>query len=546
MSEAFQELLLDLPDNLANHLLISVLPLMIGLAISIPLAVIAARVERLRYPLMTVVSVVQTVPSLALLALMVPVLIGISALTARWLGFDFSALGFYPTIVALTLYSMLPMVRNTVTGIVGVDPAQKEAARGVGMTDWQSLTKVELPLALPVIIAGIRTATVWTVGIATLATPVGQRCLGNYIFSGLQTRNWLAVLFGCIAAAVLAILLDTLIGGVQRAYENRIRWLGLLSGGCLAALILGGFIAPTVVDLLEPQAEAVAGKGGTHAAERERDRSAIVVGSKTFTEQYILQDVLTDALGDAGIKTEQRESLGSTVIFDGLVNNEIDCYVDYTGTIWANHMEREGSAPAWKVLDEVSGWLAREHGARCLGPLGFENAYALAMRRDEAERLGIKTIEDLAKHAPQLSLGSGYEFFSRPEWTSLRDAYGLRFDDRQTYDPTFMYEAVKNGEVDVIAAFSSDGRIRAYDLVVLDDPRHVIPPYDAVILLSPQAAARPRVAEALKPLLEHIDVSAMRQANYMVDREKDKKSVTEAARWLYDHARQGQTEENPS
>lgn len=529
-----------LPSRLANHLLITVLPLALGLAISIPLAMLAVRNKRLRYPTLTVVSIIQTIPSLALLALMVPVLVGIGSLTMRIAGFDVPALGFYPTVMALTLYSMLPILRNTVTGILDVDPAYTEAARGVGMTPLQSLWKVELPLALPVIIAGVRTATVWTVGIATLATPVGQPCLGNYIFAGLQTRNWIAVLFGCVAAAGLAILLDLLIGGLQRAVDERRPGLGLYSGAALVGIFMFGLIAPTVVHWLRPAPEQIAVAGTGEENSPNARTAVIVVGSKTFTEQYILADLIVDLLREAGFETRMMESLGSTVVFDGLTSGEIDCYVDYSGTIWANHMQHGGSGPPWQVLAEVEGWLAREHNVRSLGSLGFENAYALAMTRARAEELGITSIADLARHAPQLRIGGDYEFFDRPEWRELKAAYGLSFEDRISYDSRFMYDAVAGGDVDVISAFSSDGFIEQYDLVLLQDPLHAIPPYDALLLLSPDAGNNDQIVAALQPLIGAIDVEEMQTANYMVDRDEDKRTVSEAAAWLRDQLAAGE------
>jgi len=534
MTETLLNNLETLPGTLASHLLITVLPLTAGLALSLPLAVLAVRAPRFRYPTLTALSVVQTIPSLALLALMVPVLAAVGWVLATYVGVTISALGFYPTVIALTLYSMLPSLRNMVTGILDVDPALTEAARGVGMTPWQTLWKVELPLALPVIIAGIRTATVWTVGIATLATPVGQRCLGNYIFRGLQTRDWITVLFGCVAAAVLAILLDLLIGALQKAADQRRRGLALWAGSGLALVFVVGLIGPTSVDLVRDwqRAErAVAEANGEQAADSEAP-TTLVVGSKTFTEQYILSELIVRQLRTTPLAIEKKESLGSTVLFDGLAQGEIDCYVDYTGTIWANHMNQSGAAPPWKVLDMVAGWLARKHDVRCLGPLGFENAYALAMRRDRAEELGIRTIGDLAEHSADMTIGGDYEFFGRPEWQAVRDAYGLQFDDRTTYDSTFMYDSLVRGEVDVISAFSSDGRIKAFDLVTLEDPKNAIPPYDAILLLSPEAANLDAVAEALRPLIGRIDVDTMREANYLVDREEDKKTIRHAADWL--------------
>lgn len=507
--EAFYEQLENLPLNLSNHLLITVLPLAIGFSVSLPLAFVAVRSRRLRYPLLTVVSVVQTFPSLALLALIVAILMALGEVTQRRFGFDLPALGFYPTVIALTLYSMLPMLRNMVTGILEVDPAMTEAARGVGMTPMQSLWKVEVPLALPVIIAGVRTATVWTVGIATLATPVGQRCLGNYIFAGLQTRNWVAVIFGCLAAAALAILLDLLIGGLQKAAAERRRGLALVSGAALVLVFLGGLVAPWLVG----EADAV-------------------IGSKTFTEQYILAELIDDTLEESGLSTRKMESLGSAVVFSGLVDGEIDVYVDYTGTVWANYMKQEGSAPPQKVLQAVSRWVEQQHGAKVVGALGFENAYALAMRREQATRLGVTTIGDLARHAPQMTVGGDYEFFDRPEWKAVRTAYKLNFAERRSFDSTFMYQAVANGTVDVISAFTSDGRIEQYDLVLLEDPEHAIPPYDAIILLSPKAARRGDIVAALQSLVGSISLEAMRHANYLVDRREDKRTVNEAADWL--------------
>ncbi|MCA8996985.1 MAG: ABC transporter permease subunit, partial [Planctomycetaceae bacterium] len=529
MSEEVLRQFEQLPANLANHLLVTILPLFLGVFISLPLAVLAVRDKRLRYPIMTVVSVIQTIPSLALLALMVPFLVLVNTALAG-LGVQVSELGFYPTVIALTLYSILPILRNTVTGILDVDPVMKQAARGVGMTPFQSLMKVELPLAMPVIVAGIRTATVWTVGIATLATPVGQRCLGNYIFEGLHTRNWVAVLFGCVSAAILAVLLDMLVGLLQTATEERRPKLGIIAGSILTALFLGGLVSPTIVRFLSRPDTPILASG-----EKQDEGPAIrkvVVGSKSFTEQYILADLITNRLKEAGFEVQEKESLGSTVIFDALSNGEVDCYVDYSGTIWANYMKRDDVPPSWRVLAEMQHWLASEHNIRSLGTLGFENAYALAMRRDQAEKLGIRTISDLAHHAGSLRLGGDLEFFNRPEWRDLKAAYGLSFAEKTSFAATFMYEAIQQDEVDVVSAFTTDGRIAAYELLVLEDDRGAIPPYDALILLSPRVADSKRLTETLEPLVDGIDADTMRQANFRVDRESDKKTVGQAAEWL--------------
>jgi osmoprotectant transport system permease protein len=223
--------------------------------------------------------------------------------------------------------------------------------------------------------------------------------------------------------------------------------------------------------------------------------------------------------------------LGSTVVFDALAAGRIDCYVDYTGTIWANYMHREDNPGREEILRGVTAWLQTEHGIDLVAPLGFENGYALAMTKQRADALGIRTIGDLAGHAPQLKMGGDYEFFGRPEWRDLAARYGLRFQELVTMDSTLMYAAVEVGEVDVITAFSSDGRIPAFDLTLLDDPLTALPPYDAVLLVGPGPARRlPKLREALGRMANAIDEEAMRAANKHVD--LDGGTVAEAAQML--------------
>ena len=505
----FADALARLPDYLGQHVIVSVTALLLGLAISLPLAVLATRRARLRWPLLAFASLIQTIPGLALLALFYPLLLGLSALTETIFGRGFSALGFLPSVLALTLYSMLPVLRNTVTGIEGIDPAVKAAALGVGMTPRQSLWMVELPLALPVIMAGIRTAAVWVIGTATLSTPVGQTSLGNYIFAGLQTQNWVSVLFGCVAAALLALVVDQLLALMESGVSAR-RRARVVFGAVGLVLVLAAALVPGL----------------------SRPAATYVIGAKTFTEQYILASLIQDRLRASGLSAARRDGLGSTVIFNALASGEIDVYVDYSGTIWANHMRRSDIKPREQVLDELGNWLKKERGIELLGSLGFENAYALAMRRDRAQELGIRTIEDLAVHSPQLMIGGDYEFFDRPEWTALRDAYGLNFRQRRQMDSSFMYGAVVNGDVDVISAFSSDGRVARFDLLVLEDPKRVLPPYDAVLLLSPKRVGDETLRKALAPIIGKIDVELMRETNLRADRDQDKETPAQAARWL--------------
>jgi osmoprotectant transport system permease protein len=506
----WSEALSHLPDYLGNHVRVSVTALALGLLVSLPLAIAARNRPLMRGALLGLASIVQTVPGLALLALFYPLLQALASLSLSWFGFGFSAFGFLPAVLALALYSMLPVLRNTITGLNGVEPAILEAAQGVGMTPGQSLFQVELPLALPVMMAGIRTAAVWVIGTATLSTPIGQTSLGNYIFAGLQTQNWVFVLFGCLAAAVLALGIDQLLALIEIGIRNRSRVRVMLGGAGIAALI-AATLAPSMA----------------------RAPSAYIVGAKTFAEQYVLAALMAQRLRAAGLTASSREGLGSNVIFDALASNDIDVYVDYSGTLWANQFHHSDVLPRQQLLDQLKTTLAQRH-ITLLGELGFANAYALVMPRKRAEALGIHSIADLASHAPTMSMAADYEFFSRPEWTGLQRAYGLSFRAQRQMQPDFMYAAVASGEVDVIAGYTSDGLIAKYDLVVLDDPRHAIPPYDAIVLLAPKRAADSALRGALQPLLGAIDISAMREANLRAAGNDSTSSPDAVARWLWE------------
>jgi osmoprotectant transport system substrate-binding protein/osmoprotectant transport system permease protein len=501
-----------LPDYLGSHVLVSITALAIGLGVSLPLAVASRQRPLLRGALLAVASVFQTIPGLALLALFYPMLLALAGLSERLFGKGFSALGFLPSVLALALYSMLPVLRNTVIGLNGVDRSLLEAGRVIGSKPGKVLRDIELPLAMPVIMAGIRTSAVWVIGTATLSTPIGQTSLGNYIFAGLQTQNWVFVLFGCVAAAALALVVDQLLALMERGVAEHSRLRIALGSAGLALVLLAA--------LLPGQAAG-------------RAQGAYVIGAKPFTEQYVLAALIEQRLVANGLSVQRRDGLGSAVIFNALAAGDIDVYVDYSGTIWANRMGRTDAPPRQAVLTDVARWLNGTYRVRMLGTLGFENAYALAMPRAKAEKLGIHSIADLAGHTAQLSIAGDYEFFERPEWKVIRGAYGLNFARQRTMQSDFMYRAADNGDVDVVSAYSSDGRIAQYDLTVLDDPKHAIPPYDAIVLLSPQRADDEALIAALKPLIGGIPVQLMREANLRAAAGTAEGSPPAVARWLW-------------
>jgi len=513
MSPRLQLLFEQLPNLLGGHLSLAVPAIAVGVLISVPLGILCVKSAAVRGPVMTVISLVQTVPSIALLAIMVAVLGG--------------TIGYRPAFIALLVYSILPIVRNTIVGLDSVDPAMREAARAVGMRPLQQLVKVELPLAFPVILAGIRTATVWVVGIATLSTPVGAPSLGNYIFSGLQLRDWQRVLFGCIATMSLSLVLDQLIALIETSLQRRRLAVVWSATAALGGLLIIG-LSPQFLNGTDRGFSRLAitqtVKEKTPAEETTVQPLAgqtVTIGAKGFTEQLILTELLAAEIETAGGQAERLGNMGSTIVFDALAKNTVDVSVDYTGTLWSTVFKEPEPLNRAAMLAAVTGRLFSEYGIVALGSLGFENTYAMVVKAEQAEARGFSTIADITPLADRLRIGGDPEFFGRPEWERVRSLYGLSAIEQVGMDSTFMYQAVADGQVDLAAGFSTDGRIDAYGLSVLEDSREAFPPYDALLLLSPKAAAKRELVAILRPLVNRISAAAMRAANRSVDEDGD-------------------------
>jgi osmoprotectant transport system permease protein len=483
MTADLMDLFDELPDCLGGHMLLTVTALAVGLALSVPLGIWASRRPRTAEAFLGGAGILQTIPSLALLALMVPLLGG--------------TIGFWPAFCALTLYSLLPILANTIVGLRGVDPRVVDAGRGLGMSEWQLLRRVRLPLAAPIILAGVRTATVLLVGTATLATPVGQQTLGNYIFEGLNIRNQAMVLFGCVLAALLAVLLDQLIRLLEMASRRRRLSLWLIGLVGLAVLVGGSLWRPVVKWLYPPS-------------------NLVIVGSADYTEQHILAEVMRGRLTEAGFTVERRKNLA--ILFEAVCNGNVDCCVEFTGNIWAREMHRQEPATPEATFRAVKEFLWNTFGVECLGKVGFQNAYALAMRQDKAQELHITNLEQLSRHTSNLSIAGDLQFFKLPEWRRVKETYGLSFREAVAMDGTLMYQALQSGAVDVIVVYTSDGRIAADRLVVLKDCKQAFPSYEAILLLSPQAGTKAGLRKALSPLVGAITIDRMREANALVDR----------------------------
>jgi osmoprotectant transport system permease protein len=483
-----------------EHLFLVVVSTGIAVAIGVPLGILLTRKPRLAKPVLGFANIMQTVPSLALFGFLIPV--NLYLFHVRVLG----GIGARTAIVALVLYALLPIIRNTFTGISGVDPAIREAGRGMGMTDRQLLFQVELPLALGVIIAGVRVAAVICVGTATIAAAIDAGGLGRYIFRGLRMNDNVLILAGAVPAALMAIAADMLLGSIERAtrLSDAIRRNAkrILAAGAVALLLLAGFISMRVIS----------GEGAGRVA----------VGSKDFTEQLILGELLAQAIeANSDIKVERRFELGGTLAHEAMVAGEIDVYVEYTGTALLAILKAQPSSDPEEVYRRVQAAYRSQFNAEWLEPLGFNNTFAILVRREDAAKLNLKTVSDAAKVAPQWRAGFGQDFMSRADgYAGFARTYGLRFQEIREMDLSLTYRALAEKQVDLIAGNSTDGLISRYRLVQLEDDRRYFPPYDAVPVVRHAALEKhPELRELLRRLGGVLSVEEMRTLNYAVDGE---------------------------
>jgi len=481
----------ELAGLLGQHVLLVVAATAAAAALGVPLGIFAARRPRLAAPLMAAASIVQTIPSLAMFGFLLPVpLVG--------------GVGARAALVVLVLYGVLPIVRTTIAGLRGIDASIREAGVAMGMTTRELLRHVELPLALPSIVAGVRVAAVVGVGSATIAAAIGAGGLGEYIYRGLSMVDTTVILAGAIPAAVLALTVDGALLWLERQLSARRRARSRRAAVSLAAAVVALALLSSGV-----------------AARRAGGK--IVVGSKNFTEQNVLGELLAQVIErDTGLPVDRRLNLGGTIICDrALTTGDIDVYVEYTGTALTAIFQQPVNTNASAVFTAVRDLYART-GRTLLPPLGFNNTFAILVRGADARARGLKTIEDLAAEAPHWRAGFGYEFVGRPDgYPGMARAYGLQFPaPPRVMDLTLSYRALASGQVDVIAGDATAGLIKGLDLFQLDDNRHYFPPYDAAAVARAETLLRyPSVRTAIERLSGRISAADMRGMNYAADAE---------------------------
>jgi osmoprotectant transport system permease protein len=489
----------ELGELVLEHLFLVVVATGIAVLIGVPLGILLTRKPGLSKPILGFANIMQTVPSLALFGFLIP--LNIYLFNVKIVG----GIGARTAIVALVLYSLLPIIRNTFTGIANVDPAIREAGRGMGMTDRQLLFQVELPLALGVIIAGVRVATVICVGTATIAAAIDAGGLGRYIFRGLRANDNVLILAGAVPAALIALGADLLLGYVEKTIQA-----GATVKAGLRKSIWAGAAAVLVFF-------------GVAYFFLGKSAARIAVGSKDFTEQVIVGEILAQAIeAKIGAEVVRRFDLGGNLAHDALIAGEIDVYVEYTGTGLLAILKEKPLADPVEVYRRVKSEYAKRFKLEWTEPLGFNNTFAILVRESIAKNLRIKTISETVPHTLLWRAGFGQDFMSRADgYPGFARTYGFHFQEIREMDLSLTYRALAEEQVDLIAGNSTDGLISRYGLFQLEDDRRYFPPYDAVPVVRQTALDKyPALREVLKQLGGILSVEEMRKLNYAVDGEK--------------------------
>lgn len=473
-----------------QHVVLVLVSTLAAVVVGVPAGVVAARRPRVGRFVLATASTLQTVPSLALLGFLLPL---------PFIG----GLGVRTALVTLSVYALLPIVRNTVTGIRNVDPVVIDAGLAMGMTDRQLLRLVQLPLALPSIVAGIRVATVIGVGTATIAAAIGAGGLGEYIFRGLSMVDSTTILAGAVPSAALALLADGLLALIERRLQQS-RTRAVTRRGPLAAVLVGAVLVAAGLLLTRGTSDAV-----------------VVVGSKNFTEQVVLGELLAQAIeAEGGVRVVRRLNLGGTFVADkGLRSGDLDAYVEYTGTAVTAVFHEDVPHDTARALERTRALYAAA-GISVGAPLGFNNTFAMLVRGDDARTMGLSSIDDLSRVSAAWTPGFGYEFLQRDDgFAGLTNAYGLHFANTpRGMDLSLIYQALAERQVDLIAGDATSAHIDALGLVALEDNRHYFPPYDAVPLVRTSTwMRRPEVQRAVARLAGRVGDAQMRAMNAAVD-----------------------------
>lgn len=474
-----------------EHILISLLAISIASVLGIILGIIISEYRRFSGLILGTVNILYTIPSIALLGFFITIT-GVGNTTA---------------LIALIIYALLPIIRSTYTGIVNINPLIIEASEGMGSTKLQQLFKVKLPLALPVLMSGIRNMVTMTIALAGIASFVGAGGLGVAIYRGITTNNSAMTFLGSLLIAILALVFDFFLGLIEKRLTNRKRVKYKINP---KLIILGLFIVIF---------------GAYFSLNSKKDKT-INIATKPMTEGYILGQMLTELIEqDTDLKVNITNGVGggTSNIHPAIVKGEFDLYPEYTGTSWEAVLKKEASYDESK-FDELQKEYKEKYNLEYVNLYGFNNTYGLAVNKDIAEKYNLKTYSDLAKVSNNLIFGAEYDFFEREDgYKELQKIYNMDFKKKIDMDIGLKYQAMKDKKIDVMVIFTTDGQLAISDVVVLEDDKKMYPSYRAgTVIRSEILSEYPELKPVLEKLNNILDDKTMADLNYQVESEGKK------------------------
>ncbi|GBG93562.1 glycine betaine/carnitine/choline ABC transporter substrate-binding and permease protein [Ligilactobacillus salitolerans] len=489
----------ELWSALLQHLQISTISLLIAMVIAIPLAIWVVKHTKLAEFLLQLTGVLQTLPSLAVLGLLIPIV----------------GIGTVPAVIALVVYALLPIFQNTYLGLTEIDPALEEAADAFGMSRMKKLFRLELPLAMPTIISGIRTALVMIIGTATLAALIGAGGLGTFILLGIDRNNTSLILIGAIASGLLAIIMSALIKWLEHASVKT-----AVSVLALIVVLLGG--------------------GSAYNAYVNRTETITIAG-KLGSEPEILINMYKELItnDDSHIKVTLKPNFGKTTfLFNAVKNDQIDIYPEFTGTVLetlAKKPQKTTGLTAQATYRKAKTTLAKQDELALLKPMKYNNSYALAVPEKFQQEHKLKTISDLQNVQSLLKGGMTLEFIDRGDGLKgIKQTYGLDFPVK-SMEPALRYQAIGQKKINIVDAYSTDSELRQYHLGILKDDKRMFPTYQGAPLMKQKFADdHPQIVKSLNKLAGKITEKQMQEMNYEVN-VQDKSPATVAHNYLSKH-----------
>lgn len=489
----------EIISALWQHVQTSLVAMMITILIAIPLAIILMDHPGIGKGVLQVAGMIQTIPSLAILGILIP----------------FVGIGKVPAVIALVMYAIMPVFQNTYSGFQEIDPLLNEAADAFGLSRRFKLFKIQLPLAMPMIISGIRIAAVMIIGTATLAALIGGGGLGTYIIVGIQTNDNNALLTGALLSAALALIASFLIDLLSKVSVKK-----LVLGLATFMVLIGGFTSYQVW--------------------RENDKETITIAGKMGSEPEILINMYKDLITqeDPDIKVELKNNFGGTTfLFRALQKGNIDIYPEFTGTVLESLISGNSTVNHDKeaAYRDAKKDLGIEYKMTYLKPMSYQNGYGLAVTKETAQKYGLKNIADLIKH-PQFRAAFDADFLKQSDgYAGLNQKYKFNFADVKVMEPSLRYEAVNNGHVDVTNSYTTDAQIKKYGLVVLRDADSFFPPYQGAPLMKTSFATKhPKIVKSLNKLANKISTKDMQEMNYEVT-VKHRSAAVVAREYLIKH-----------